>query len=70
MVGRAAANEQTSAAETAMAGDTATSAAVQSLQQSFAQQKELVALQTRQLERQNQQISEQNERLQTMVAPF
>ncbi len=66
MVGRAAANEQTSAAESAMAGDTVASIAVQSLQQSFAQQQELAALQTRQLERQKQQISEQDERLQTM----
>jgi hypothetical protein len=66
MVGRAAANEVSSAAETAMAGDTAASAAVQSLQQSFAQQRELMAIQTRQLERQEQQIREQSERLQTM----
>jgi hypothetical protein len=66
MVGRAAANEVSNATETAMAGDTAASAAVRSLQQSFAQQQELMAIQTRQLERQEQQIREQSERLQTM----
>ena len=66
MVGRAAASELSSAAETTMAGDTAASAAVRSLQQSFAQQRELMTIQTKQLERQDQQIREQSERLQTM----
>ncbi len=66
MMGRAAANELSSAAETPVAGDTAASAIVQSLQQSFAQQRELLAIQTRQLEHQNEQIREQSERLQTM----
>ena len=66
LVGRAAANELSSAAETAMAGDAAASATVQSLQQSFAEQRELMAIQTRQLERQEHQIREQSERLQAM----
>jgi hypothetical protein len=49
-----------------MAGDTAASAAVRSLQQSFAQQEGFITIQAEQLERQKQQIREQNERLQTM----
>jgi hypothetical protein len=57
MVGQAAADEPDRAAE---------SATVLSLQQSFAQQRELMAMQTAQLERQQQQIREQSERLQTM----
>ncbi len=66
MVGRAAANETSSAAETTMAGDTTAPTTVQSLQQSLAQQRELIAIQTRQLELQNEQIREQSERLQTI----
>ncbi len=66
MVWPAAANELSRAAETAIVGDTTASAAVRSLQQSFAQQQELMAIQARQLERQEQQIREQSERLQTM----
>ena len=66
MVWPAAANELSRAAETEIVGDTTASAAVRSLQQSFAQQQELMAIQARQLERQEQQIREQSERLQTM----
>ncbi len=66
LAGRAAANELSNAAETAMAGDTAAAAAIQSLQQSFVQQRELMAIQTEQLERQEQQIREQDGRLQIM----
>ena len=57
MVGQAAADEPDRAAE---------SATVLSLQQSFAHQKELMAIQTEQLERQQQQIREQSERLQNL----
>jgi len=66
MVGRAAANDLSSVAESAIGDDTAAPAAIQSLQRSFAQQQELMAIQTRQLEHQNEQIREQSERLQTM----
>ena len=66
IVGRAAANDLSSDAESAIADDTAAPASVQSLQQSFAQQRELMAMQARQLERQQLQIQEQSERLQTM----
>jgi hypothetical protein len=66
MVGQAAADELSSAAESAIADDEAASVAVQSLQQSFAQQRELIAMQSEQLERQNQQIREQSERLQNL----
>ena len=65
-VGRAAANEMSSATETEIAGETTPSVAVRSLQQSFAHQQELMAFQTGQLERQEQQIREQSDRLQSM----
>ena len=66
IVGQAAANDLSSVAESAIADDTSAPASVQSLQQSFAQQRELMAMQARQLERQQLQIREQSERLQTM----
>jgi len=49
-----------------MADDTAEAATVQALQQSFAQQRELLAIQVQQLERQQQQIREQSEQLQAI----
>jgi hypothetical protein len=52
MVGRAAADELSNAE--------------QSLQQSFTQQRDLIAVQAKQLERQKQQIQEQSERLQAI----
>jgi len=66
MVERAAADELNSSAATAMADDTAEAATVQALQQSFAQQRELLAIQVQQLERQQQQIREQSEQLQAI----
>lgn len=66
MVGQATADEPDRAAESAIAFDAAASATVLSLQQSFAQQRELMAIQTAQLERQQQQMREQSERMQTM----
>ena len=66
MVERAAADELSSAATAAMADDTAGAGAVQALQQNFAQQRELLAIQAQQLERQQQQIREQSEQLQAI----
>ncbi|MFB3077650.1 MAG: hypothetical protein ACE1Y4_06545, partial [Lysobacterales bacterium] len=65
-VERAAADELSSAATAAMADDTAGAATVQALQQSFTQQRELLAIQAQQLERQQQQIREQSEHLQAI----
>ncbi len=65
-VERAAADELNSSAATAMAVDTAGAATVQALQQSFTQQRELLAIQAQQLERQQQQIREQSEQPQAI----
>ncbi len=64
MVERAAVDELSSTAATAMADDTAGAATVQALQPGFARRNELLTMQGKQLERQEQQIREQREQLQ------
>ena len=64
MVERAAADELNGTATTAMADDTAGIATVQALQLGFARQSELLTMQGKRPERQEQRIREQREQLQ------
>ena len=64
MIKRAAVDELSSAAAKAVADDTVGAGAVQALQLGFARQSELLTMQGKQLERQEQQIREQREQLQ------
>ncbi len=64
MVERAAVDELSSTVATAMADDTAGAATVQALQLGCARQSELLTMQGKQLECQEQRIREQREQLQ------